>query len=145
MIERFLVPFFLSMFCAFVPMIGMQLLGDPEPAVPWMDPAASDVTATWRHTADGWQDSSSWRVAAGQGEAKVQFVKNVHPLLVAAVGLFLSLAAIVLFDKEVVEPDALEDAPEEPESESEELPSLWNPEIDLMECIEYQSRLEQPL
>jgi hypothetical protein len=98
MFERFIIPFFGSFMAASVLCGGLYLSSPPivdgTPAAPWIQPADAGPEVTWRHTSDGWQNSTDWRVE--KDEARVRFIDRIHPVTWTVIVLLLAIGAAVL-------------------------------------------------
>lgn len=102
MFEKFIIPFCGSLLVVTAFCGGLYLSApspfDETPSPPWIQSADAGPVATWRHTADGWQDSAAWR-ADGE-EVRVRFVDRIHPVTWTIVVLLLATGAAVLVSDE---------------------------------------------
>ena len=100
MFDRFIVPFLASSMGVMISLAGFCFLGDPPSDPPWINPSG-EPTSTWRQTADGWQDTSEWRV--GKEESRVKFIDEIHPTVVAGLILLLCLGVGLYFDRKTTD------------------------------------------
>jgi len=102
MFDRLIVPLLATSLGMLISMGGMWALGDPgdpSPEAPWLS-ESGEPTAAWRYTADGWQDSSAWRV--GENESRIKFIDQIHPTVVAGLVLLLCVGVGLYFDRKSV-------------------------------------------
>lgn len=102
MLEKFFIPFCGSLLVV-TAMCGGLYLSSPSTfdetlSPPWIQSAEAGPIATWRHTAEGWQDSAVWR-ADGE-EVRVRFVDRIHPVTWTIGVVLLAIGAAVLVSDE---------------------------------------------
>ncbi len=81
------------------------------PTAPWTEATAENPTGSYRFTANGWEDSTNWRINGE--ETKVKFVDHIHPLIWSLIVILVAfgLAILVSDDKSVERLWSKSDAP----------------------------------
>lgn len=70
---------------------------DPSAAsasMPWTSSYAENPAGSYRHTVDGWVDTSHWRIRGDEG--KVRFIDHIHPVVWMLLVVFLASGLAIL-------------------------------------------------